>query len=100
MSHIVNVIVITSVDDASQGMSLLNKYIVNECRSEFVKASHYVFGRNMECDIFIAAANYLKIPYFIEFFYHIQWQYPDEVQLMIKDQDDLRFSVYVPGADK
>ncbi len=50
----------------------------------------------MQCDIFTAAITYLNIPDFLKYFYSIEWEIPECVQLMLKDEHDDRFTVYRP----
>jgi hypothetical protein len=50
----------------------------------------------MQCDVFLTAINYLDIEAFVEVFRGIPWNVPECVQLLIKDEHDELFTVYLP----
>jgi len=53
-------------------------------------------GKAIQCDLFIAAINHLNISEFLEEFYQIEWEAPEYIRLMLKDEQEERFSIYVP----
>jgi hypothetical protein len=48
----------------------------------------------MQCDVYLAAVNHLDIENFVAAFKTAPWKDPDCVQLMLKDEEDLLFTVY------
>lgn len=54
-------------------------------------------GKAFECTVFMAAYNYLDLDSMLTLFAEIPWRDRDEVQLMVKGQDDEHFKIYVPG---
>ena len=44
--------------------------------------------------MFVTAVNYLDIDEFMRLFYDIEWQYPDCLQLMLKEERDELFTVH------
>jgi hypothetical protein len=50
-------------------------------------------GKALECSLAIGAFNYLQLPKLIEHLRRIEWEQPEAVQLIVKEQDDDRFRV-------
>ena len=50
----------------------------------------------MQCDVYMAAINYLNKSEFINYFHSLKWQSLDSVQLMLKDERENKFTVYEP----
>jgi hypothetical protein len=44
-------------------------------------------------DVAIGAFNYLHLKKFIEHIQTLKWEMPDEVQLIVREQDDTRFRI-------
>lgn len=53
----------------------------------------YGGSKHLECGLAIGAFNYLNLEEFIEYLKSINWKYKDEVQVIVKEQDDMRFRV-------
>lgn len=49
--------------------------------------------QRLECCLAIGAFNHLDLDGLIRHLRTIEWPYPDDVQLIVKDQEDLRFHV-------
>ena len=104
MSHVTDIILTTMLQDGSTfdddhpNVDQLNQYLIeNRGGWTLVKVNEYAGGgKAMQCDLFIAAINHLDIPAFLDAFYRINWEAPEYVQLMMKDEHDERFKVYVP----
>jgi hypothetical protein len=50
----------------------------------------------MSCDIFMAAIDYLNKEKLLKKFHAIDWQQPEQVQLLLKGSKDNVFQVYCP----
>ncbi len=104
MSHVADIIFMTSIDDGSNvedshpNADKLSAYLVrNHNGAYLVKVDDHAGGNKaMQCDVFMAAINYLDIDEFVEWFHGIEWEYPESVQLLIKDEHDDQFSMYTP----
>lgn len=104
MSHVTDIILSTTIDDGAElegehpNTDQLNMYLnENHNGCSLVKADDKAGGgKAMQCDLFIAAINHLNIPDFLERFYQIAWEYPESVQLMLKDEHEDIFRIYQP----
>ena len=84
-------------DEEIPNVDKLNSYFERYGRGiKLNKVDGFAGGNKaMQCDVFMAVINYLD-PKFIEFFYTIEWEMPECVQLMLKGEDDDIFKIYVP----
>ncbi len=104
VSHITDIILTTAIDDgASQdgmhpNVDILNHYLqVNHGSGVLVQVDGRAGGgKAMQCDVFMAALNHLDMPSLLRVFYGIQWEYPESVQLLLKDEHCVKFMVYTP----
>jgi hypothetical protein len=48
-------------------------------------------GRDMECNLFIGAYNFFPLEAFMAHLKTVNWEEPDNVQLFVQDQEDLKF---------
>lgn len=104
MSHVADIILITSIEDGGENgndhpnRDKLSAYLEkNHSGATLVKVDGHAGGRKaMQCDVFMAAINYMDIDGFVSWFGKIKWEYPESVQLLIKDENDDLFAVYVP----
>ena len=104
MSHVTDIILSTMLGDGDAkelrypNAGMLSEYLKkNYDGYELVKVDGLAGGgKAMQCDLFIAAINHLNIPQFLEAFFSIEWEAPEYVQLMLKDEHDDRFTVYTP----
>lgn len=104
MTDITNVILMTSFDDGAWmgsdhgNADILNEYLRKKYQGDsFAKVDEHEGGRKrMSCDIFMAAIDYLNKDELLEEFYAIEWQRPEEVQLLLKGSKDKIFQMYCP----
>lgn len=102
MSHVTDIILVTSIDDggiedAHPNTDLLNMYLERQNKGKLLKIDNYAGGRKaMQCDVFMAAVNHLDMREFIEEFHKISWECKELVQLFLKDEEDDRFAEYIP----
>ncbi|GGK85777.1 hypothetical protein [Amphritea balenae] len=106
MSSITDIILITMINDGNNDQDksktanadLISNYIKqNTPLSGLIKVEPYAGEKqSMQCDIFMCATNNLNTAGLIELFNHIQWQDPDCVQLMLKQEADDAFSIHTP----
>jgi len=106
MSHVADIILVTCIDDGAEAddchpnADKLNAYLKNNHNGAgLVKVDNYAGGNKaMQVDVFMAAINYLNIDAFVEWFRGVEWQDPECVQLLIKNEHDNRFTAYIPTA--
>lgn len=107
MSHVADIILTTPIEDGgkkdgdSPNVDVLINYLRVEYhleerpKSPLEKVDGHAGGdKAMQCDVFIGAINYLDINGFIEVFKSIKWEYPEDIQLLIKDEHDDKFKLY------
>ncbi len=105
MSHVTDIILITFIDDggiedAHPNVDLLNEYLTQHNHGQLIKVDGYAVGHKvMQCDVFLSAANFLYIDEFVKEFNKVPWEDPDSVQLLLKDEEDDRFTVYTPPSE-
>ena len=66
----------------------------NGSRSLIKVDQHARGGKAMQCDVFVAAINYLDREGFLTAFNAVPWEYPECVQLILKGEHDELFAVY------
>jgi hypothetical protein len=104
MSHVADIIFTTAIEDGAEtdgahpNTDKLSAYIEkNHSGATLVKVDSHAGGsKAMQCDVFMAAINYMDIDAFVAWFQGIEWEYPESVQLLIKDEHEDLFTVYVP----
>lgn len=57
------------------------------------KRKWYGGTKNLECSLFIGAYNHLDVEGFIEHLRDIEWEYPEEVQIILKKHDANLFEI-------
>jgi hypothetical protein len=113
MSHVTDIIVISldAEEDADGNdiyprMDQLNKWIddwlFNRYGERFPPQllpvhQHAGGGKHMQCNVFMAAINGFDIPGFVKAFRAIPWDSPECAQLLVKDEHDDRFTIYLPN---
>lgn len=60
---------------------------------DFLPCGWYGGTKMLETPLFIAAFNYFSEDEFLNYLKTLDWRYPKDVQLIIKRQDDDRFSI-------
>ena len=104
MSHVTDIILATMIDDGAErdgehpNADRLNAYLIENHGGWLLEKvdDRAGGGKAMQCDLFIAAINHLNIPEFLKAFHEIEWEAPEYIQLMLKDEHDERFKIYVP----
>lgn len=102
MSKVTSIILTTSLIENQEYLALnLGNYRVNglpfnvkSIEDELLPQDWYGGSKRMGANIFIGAFNYLNIEELIEFLRTtIKWESPESVQLFVKEEGDLEFSV-------
>ena len=78
-------------------LTKINVWLSQQGWVELVNIGDCVSGRerhSFECSIWGAAFNHLDIEAFLKCVKCQDWQEPDNVQVMVKDQEEERFTVY------
>jgi hypothetical protein len=98
MSHITDIILVTrccygdDYDREATAIDVLQQAL--DC--VLIRVDERAGGdRLMQCDVYLAAVSHLNIDAFIRLFKAAPWHDPDCVQLMLKDEEDLIFTVYI-----
>jgi len=98
MSRVMNVILTTGCGETPDRIAALNGILwLNSSTRGFapLPASHssYIGGtKAMECDVYLAAFNYLPLAAVVRAMHATRWNEPEQVQLFVKDEDDRRFT--------
>ena len=99
MSYVTNIIVHCSICDSGQA-ALLEPFCKGS-RPQSLKiitdgdAGRWWGGdKNPEVELYAAAFNYLPWPDFVARIEGLAWQYPEDVQVLVQDQNDSRLSVF------
>ncbi len=103
MSNVTDIILSTAIEDGASkqdehpNVDLLNAYIKKEHNWALIRVDQYAGGgKKVQCDVFMAAINYLNIDEFVKHFHTISWECPECVQLMLKGEHDDKFTIYEP----
>lgn len=108
MSNVTDILLITAIndggyggaDDDSPNAEELSVFLVIQYGSKCVlrRLDHLAGGnRRMQADVFGVSVNYCDTEAVIEKFRSIAWEYPERAQLLVKEEDDDRFTVYLVG---
>ncbi len=85
-------------EDEYANVNLINKWLNSEDRSygELKDVSEYAGGRVcFEAPLFIAGFNFLVKDEFIAFVKSLPWEEPENVQVMIREQEDDKFRIEI-----
>jgi len=97
MSYVTNVIVVVGAGDEVNADALngrIDEFHDLRGRPGLSQVDGYAGGyKPIECSVYMCAYNYIDSKKLIEAFTSIDWFCPESAQLMIKDQNDFRFSV-------
>jgi len=104
MSDVTDIIFITALNDGGEATKgnpntdKLNKYIKQEHNGcGLIKVNAFAGGSKvMQCDVFMAALKYMDVDAFVQCFNDIKWEHPESVQLLIKEESDVNFTVFLP----
>ena len=102
MSHVTDILLCTGIDDGGAedehpNADRLSEWLVSKhgAACKLVLVSDRAGGNKvMQADVFAVAVNHCSIPALIEAFRAIPWDYPEAVQLMVKDEHDDAFTIY------
>jgi hypothetical protein len=103
MSNVTNLILTISDPDDENKIDQVNSFVYRGIQTDLVSAD---FNKNMaertswyggtkflEVGIYIGAFNHFPLTDFVKHLKKIDWQYPESIQLMVKGQDDVKFSI-------
>lgn len=100
MSHVDNCILSFDICEDETMIAEVNSFFSKENCKAFISAEddclpHGWYGgsKYLETPLFIAAFNYFSESEFIIYLKTLKWKYPENVQLIIKRQDDDIFSI-------
>ena len=96
MSHVTDIILVTFLDDEGTGLTDLNTFLQKRSKPLTRVDDHTETPRVLQCNVFIGAYNWLNIPDLLTVFSTCQWEYPECVQLMLKDENDNTFIIATP----
>ncbi len=104
MSHVTDIILITFIEDGGKfgsqnpNADKLIEYLEENHQRALNKIDSAAGGdKSMQCDVFAGAINHLYIEKFLDHFKKIEWENPECVQLLIKDEHEDIFTIYTPG---
>ena len=89
MSVVTDIILVSAIDD-----EMMNDFIELSA-IKFTKVDHLAGGNKaMQCDLYIAAQNYLNKELLLEYFYGFTFEDNDSAQIMLKEEEDFVFKQY------
>ena len=87
MSHVTDVLLLASLEDS--GVQKVQQWLEENKWPKLVEISDHAGGNKaMQCEVWAAAINYFDIEAFAAAVKSIEWEYPDSVQLLVKDEHD------------
>jgi hypothetical protein len=96
MSTVTNVILVAGVDELraiAQVNEMIHRTHSHEDRPFTDANNHPVAGaRVLETSIFLGAFNGIGLPLLLNIVQSAEWESPEEVQLFVKEQEDLKFT--------
>jgi len=101
MSDVTNLIFALSVTDDNLGkMHEVNTYFVDKGIKPLVSVNderlpRALYGRSkyLESGLYLGAFNHLDLDDFIKHVRTISWRLPECVQIIVKEQDDVKFTI-------
>ena len=100
MSHVTDIILIVGI---GEDINIINEYIKKDHpAASFSQVDIYAGGHKaIQCDVYMVAINGFDIDKFVAFYCNVTWwKYPEETQVLIKDEHDNLFTVYLPNSLK
>lgn len=100
MSRVTNLIItFSTLEDEERIVAEMRAFVKNDngfyiasVNDERLPHGWYGGTKNLECSILIGAYNYLDLQLFLDFLRNnVNWEAPDLVQLVVKEQDDMKF---------
>ena len=100
MSTVTNVIFVTSVDEyeATQALQRISSFQFGTYW-EPIKDEVAGGNKNLECEVYIGAFNRFDEEKFVDELKMVKWKYPEELQVMVKRQDDDQFTTIFVGEE-
>lgn len=97
MSNITNIIFVTSVDEdiSMQALREISSFVDMDWQS--LKDEVTGGTKILECEVYVGAFNYFDENKFIDELKSIKWNYPEELQVMVKREDDDQFTTIFVG---
>ena len=98
MSPVMNVILTHGCGEFTQSvMCDVNNAISDRYETAFTRVpasdSEFVGGdKNMECDVYLAAFNYMPLEHLLAAVRGARWNSPEHVQVFVQDEDEDRFT--------
>lgn len=96
MSDVTNVLLTYDLFDGDPArIDEINNWLGENCRQIFREVGDQCVGgsKRLECMLYAAAINYFPEEEFIAYLRSLTWEVRDSVQLLLKRQEDLQFSV-------
>jgi hypothetical protein len=92
-----NVILTHGCNEYSQAVMCDVNNALDDSHTPFTRVpasdSEYVGGeKNMECDVYLAAFNYMPLEHLLAAIRGARWNRPEHVQVFVKDEDEERFT--------
>lgn len=109
MSHVTNALLAFSIMENQQELQPLiyeatTRMFEDDGRQQWKELSHnydaYGGSKALETPLYVAAFNYYNRPKLLEELAKIPWEFPKEVQLIVKEQEADYFHIYhLPGVE-
>lgn len=99
MSYVANTILVFSViEDEIERLSEVNSFFGESkgfvsCDDENLKIGWYGGTKMLETNLCIGVFNYLDLDGLIQHIKNIKWESPQDVQIIIQNQNDDKFSI-------
>lgn len=102
MSHVCNVVLLfgcgeRNAHDRLPSLEYINLWLAERDMGQLHEVSdHGTNNKSMECYVAIGAFNYLETDEFVEMVMDAPWRFPDNVQLLVKDEQADEFTEHRP----
>jgi hypothetical protein len=101
VSYVTNLIFSLSIVDVDRGkMDEVNTYFVDKgikplvsVDDERLPRAWYGGSKYLETGLYLGAFNHLNLDDFIKHVRTISWEFPESVQIIVKEQEDLKFTI-------
>lgn len=105
MSDVTDLILITALNDGGgeyehPNVDRINNWLANTHNGFRLKPAHPKRADGdygvMQCDVFLGARKLLNLAGLLEVFHSVPWDCPENVQLLVKKEEEDRFSIHLP----
>ena len=101
MSDVTNLIfAFSGVDEDLRKMDEVNTYFVDKGTKPLVSVDDerlprawYGGSKYLETGLYLGAFNHLNLDEFIKHVRTISWEFPESVQIIVKEQEDMKFTI-------